>query len=160
MQLLLLVKLPITHKRVEEQFALGIGGEILFTGNAHTVEPSTEHQVFNAFLVARRQADTLHEIEHRSIRPVLLPLVDNVFSSGRAHALDSGKTETDGSSLVHAELLSTLVDIGSQRGNAHHLALVHEFGDFHNVRKVSAHIGRHVFGGIMCLEISRLVGHP
>ena len=158
--LLLLVKLSVAHERVEEHLSLGVAPEVVFAPDVEAVESAAEGEALEAFAVAGREVDALHHVEHVFIRAVLFALGYDGLGCCRAHAFYRGQAEADGSLLIYAELLAALVDVGPERLYAHGLALVHELCYFGYVGDVAAHVGCHVLGRVVSLEVSRLVSHP
>ena len=153
-----LIELTITHQLVDKHLSLGILREIIFTTQfGETVKATAKHKRLNTLSIAAGEAHTLDEVKDSLVGAVALTLHDDSLSSSTSHTFYGTDAETYLTLFVCAELLTTLVDVGSQCRDIHGTALVHEFGDFGDVVKVSTHHGSHIFGGIVSFEICRLI---
>ena len=106
------------------------------------------------------EVHTLHKVEDALERAVCLALVNDALHGIFAHSLDGAETKAYVAFLVDAELAARLVDIGAKYIDTHALALLHEFGDFGYLVKVSAHCTSHVLRRVVGLEVGCLVGNP
>ena len=158
--LLELVALSETHQRVEERLALAVLHEEVLAPYAKRVESAAQRQRLEGFLVDGAEVDALDEVEDVLIGAVLLALVDDGLCHTVAHALDGCQAEAYLAMMVHTELLIRLVDVRSERSNAHLLALVHQLGDFGYLVASSRHDGSHELCRVVSLQIGCLVGHP
>ena len=156
-----LVTVTIPHQGFEEDLVLGVYGKILLSLQLReAVEPARQSKTFQVLLVAGCQIDTLHKIKYTFERTILLAFLHDALHSTLAYPFHRTKAKTDIAFLVHGELQVTFIHIRSQCIDAHCLAFVHQFGYIGNIRQTSAHDRRHVFGRIIGLEESRLIGHP
>ena len=160
LHLLLLIGLPVAHDGLDEGLALGILCKEVFATDTEAVESATQRQHFEGLAVDILQTDTLHKVEDVVIGTILLAFVDDRLCCAIAQSLDACQSEAYLAMLVDTKLEVRLIDIGPQRRDAHLLALVHELGDFRNLVATAAHDGSHELGGIVGLEIGRLIGHP
>ena len=101
----------------------------------------------------------MHKVENAFERPVFPTLFDYVLGCRETHAFYCRQSETYVPLRVDTELQVTLVNVGREGLYAHGFAFVHEFPYLAYVRKASAHHSGHVFGRVISLEVSRLVGH-
>ena len=158
--LLKLVVLTEPDEHVEEDLAFGRKRHVALARDAEAVESAAEHQAFECLAVHIAQIDALHHFEHILEGPVFLAFHENGVGRRGTHALDGGQSEAYLTMLVHTELSAALIDIGSEGGDAHRSALIHQFGDFGDIVEVAAHHGGHVLGRVMGLEIGCLVRYP
>ena len=102
------------------------------------------------------------EIIDGLIGAVGLSLLHQGTHGGLAHGFNGGQTNTDAgfwaAILVNSEELVGPVDIGQQHGNSQPETLVDRAYDFFGMVQPGIQHRRHIFQGIVRLEISRPIG--
>ena len=124
------------------------------------VECSGQSQIFDILTVTCRKIHTLHKVEDIFKRSVFLPFGQDALYGRFSHSLNSSQSETDISMTVYREFQATFVYIRTQYVHPGSLTFVHQFGNFGNVRNVTAHGSRHIFRRIVGFQISSLIGNP
>ena len=155
----LLVLLAVALYVAQEVIVLN-GLHILFAFDAEAVEGTSHSHALQRLPVHGRGGHTLHQVVDITVGAVLLALLDNGVGSCLAHALDGSKTKAYLTVLIHTEVGIRLIDIGAIDMQPQSFAFVHELRNFLDVGAAARQKRGHEFGRIVCLEVSRLVGHP
>ena len=162
LELILLIAVPVAHHHVQERFAsLSSRGEERFACHLlEAVESPRHNQVLYILFVALRQIHPLEEVKARLVGSILLTLLNHGLHCRFSHPFDSTHAKADVAFEVYRKLMARLVHIGTQRVDAHRLTFIHQFPDFRNVVKRSAHHCRHKLSREISFQKGRLVGHP
>ena len=124
------------------------------------IKASCHGQGFHGPFVEAAGIDALGEVKDGFVCPLAFALFDDFFHCSGASTFDGGHAKSNFAGGVYRKPTFGFIDVGSQHGDAHAAAFFHEKGHLRDVIHVIAQHGGHVFGGVICLQISRLVGNP
>ncbi|OPY93379.1 MAG: hypothetical protein A4E73_00175 [Syntrophaceae bacterium PtaU1.Bin231] len=126
------------------------------------IEGTALDQAFNDPFVDFAEIDATAEILERPKTVALaafLPGMDDLFDRADADIFHGRQAETDRLSAGNAEIALGFVDIGGQNADAHPLAVVDVLDDLVPVVLFTGEERGHEFGGIVGLEVCRLIGN-
>ena len=148
----------VTTKVFYKAHPFVVGREILFPGNLRKAVQSSGHRHrLNVFPVQGVEVDPLHKVVYILEKPVCATIINKLQHGRFAHPLYGAQTEPYISILVYGKLDMALVDIGSQHLYPHPAGLLHEHSYLLDIADVSRQYRRHVFGGVVGLEITGLI---
>ena len=158
----LLVAGTVPRSELDERAPLLVlGKELRAVQPLESVEGSAQRQRFEDALVDVLRVYAPCKVEQALVRPrSVVAAVDDGLDRPLAYAAHRPEPKPDGALRVHAEFEKRFVHVRAEDRDAPVAAFLHEQRDLLDVVHVVGQHRRHVFGRVIGLQVSGLVGHP